>query len=245
MKLTFFANRIRETQEYMEKVRERDAQLRELLEMGTKKAIITESGGTGGPTSEDKIYFQKLLSEKINELTVHNLNYQVKTLKEESEQIIKSVNEIDSYIQQQKQLYLATPNMWPTYGRITSGFGFRLHPITRAYEYHTGIDISNHQKTPIFATAPGIVEFTGWTPGYGKSVVIEHGYGFKTIYGHCHEIFVRKNQKVNRGQKIATMGDTGTSTGVHLHYEILYNGKSVNPKFYLDKDSFFVRKNRY
>ncbi len=117
-----------------------------------------------------------------------------------------------------------------------SGFGRRRHPIHKVMRMHAGIDFPAKTGTPIQSTGDGVVvKVINKRSGYGKHVVIDHGYGYKTLYGHMSEIDVKKGQKVTKGQIIGKVGNTGTSTGEHLHYEVRFKGKPVNPiDFILD-----------
>jgi len=126
------------------------------------------------------------------------------------------------------------PSIWPTYGRVTSVFGYRTHPITRKREFHEGYDIANRPYTPIIATADGIVESVRVRGGYGRTIEIDHGYGLTTRYAHLARTFVTKGQEVKRGERIAAMGSTGFVTGTHLHYEIRVLGRPVDPMNYFD-----------
>lgn len=121
--------------------------------------------------------------------------------------------------------------------RIGSPFGYRLHPIKKVMLRHSGIDLSGPSGEPVYAAGSGIVERAqiGFT-GYGNIVVIDHGFGYKTKYAHLKEMFVTEGQKVFRGDQIATVGRTGTATGPHLHYEVVYKGRAVNPWNYLNTD---------
>jgi murein DD-endopeptidase MepM/ murein hydrolase activator NlpD len=112
----------------------------------------------------------------------------------------------------------------------------RLDPFTGYKEMHRGIDIANHRGTPIIATADGRVASIGKNSGLGKTVVLNHGYGFRTRYAHLHEIKVKRGQTVKRGDVIALMGSTGWATGPHLHYEVIRNGKTLNPIKYILND---------
>ncbi len=242
-KLLFFANELKKSQELLAQVKEKDQQLRELLEMKTKKAIVTQKpSAQGGPGLSEQRYFQKLLEKKVHEIDIKDLYAQIKSLKEETRQQLASIEEITGYISFQRALYNAVPNMWPCTGSITSLYGFRIHPLTGKYEFHTGIDISNEKGTKIYSTADGIVKYTGWAQGYGKLVVINHGFGYETYYAHLWKILVKNGQKVKRGQVIGLMGETGTTTGVHLHYELWINRKLINPKRFLEEDIFFSRR---
>jgi murein DD-endopeptidase MepM/ murein hydrolase activator NlpD len=116
------------------------------------------------------------------------------------------------------------------FGLRTSSFSIRrFHPISKKYKRHTGIDYGAALGTPIHATAGGTVEFAGWRGGYGKLVILRHPNGYKTYYGHCSRLLVKKGAHVEQGQAIAKVGQTGQATGPHVHYETRVNGKAVNP----------------
>ncbi len=117
----------------------------------------------------------------------------------------------------------------PCPGPITSPFGYRVHPITKVYKLHTGVDIGAPTGTSIKAAASGTVVMTGWMGAYGYAVVVDHGGGVSTLYGHCSKILCKKGDRVNQGETIARVGSTGYSTGPHLHFEKRVNGKPVNP----------------
>ncbi|MGQ9456432.1 MAG: murein hydrolase activator EnvC family protein [Armatimonadota bacterium] len=117
----------------------------------------------------------------------------------------------------------------PVYGRITSGFGYRVHPVTGVYKLHTGVDIACSSGTPIRAAEDGVVIIAGWQGAYGYTVVIDHGGGISTLYGHCSRILVGVGQMVRKGQVIARVGSTGFSTGPHCHFEKRVDGRPVNP----------------
>ncbi|MDR1761592.1 MAG: M23 family metallopeptidase [Bacteroidales bacterium] len=120
-------------------------------------------------------------------------------------------------------------------GNLVSGFGFRMHPIYKTIRIHTGIDLAAPTGTKIYATGDGIVQNADIERGYGKQVIINHGYNFLTVYGHMDKILVQKNQNVKRGDLIGLVGNTGTSTGSHLHYEVRRNNTPVNPiNYYLN-----------
>ncbi|MDB5452758.1 MAG: Peptidase [Caulobacteraceae bacterium] len=119
-----------------------------------------------------------------------------------------------------------------------SGFGVRLDPFEHGPAFHSGLDFAGPMLTPIAATAPGIVSFTGVRQGYGNTVEIDHGGGFKTRYAHLASIGVQPGQTVGLGQRIAAMGSTGRSTGPHLHYEVWFNGRAQNPDRFLKAGSY-------
>jgi len=139
----------------------------------------------------------------------------------------------------------SVPGIRPIDGPITSEFGMRVHPIRRATLFHAGVDISASPGTKVLATGDGIVSFAGWDGGYGQKVSILHGYGFKTTYAHLSKALVREGQRIRRGDIIALTGNSGLSTGPHLHYEVQKNGVSVNPMAYFDgsSDKLMTHKN--
>lgn len=120
--------------------------------------------------------------------------------------------------------------------RTASGYGMRIDPIYRTLRFHSGMDFSAPVGTEIYATGDGKVIFSGWKQGYGNCIIIDHGYNFKTLYGHQSKNMVRVGQKVTRGEIIGLVGNTGKSTGPHLHYEVLLSDKPDNPAKYYFKD---------
>lgn len=120
--------------------------------------------------------------------------------------------------------------------RVASGFGYRIHPIYKTSKMHTGMDFTAPRGTDIFATGNGRVTFAGRNSGYGNHVIINHGYGYETLYAHMTNMSVRVGETVTRGQKIGTVGSTGVSTSPHLHYEVIKNGNKVNPVYFYYND---------
>lgn len=123
--------------------------------------------------------------------------------------------------------------MWPASGPITSPYGWRIHPIFGTQRYHSGVDIGANYGAPILAADSGIVIASGWMGGYGKAVIIDHGGGISTLYGHNSELLVSEGSRVQKGQMIARCGATGYATGPHLHFEVRKNGSPVSPMSYL------------
>lgn len=121
-------------------------------------------------------------------------------------------------------------------GRVTSPFGRRLHPILKVYRKHPGIDFAAKAGTPIYAAADGIIKLAENHGGYGRCVFIDHLYGFETRYGHMQKILVHRGQRVKRGDKIGLVGKTGLANAPHLHFEVHYKGKEVNPRYYFFDD---------
>jgi murein DD-endopeptidase MepM/ murein hydrolase activator NlpD len=151
----------------------------------------------------------------------------------------KSLDTVLRLAQEKEKLLAATPAIRPLKNmyKVTSGFGNRYHPILKVLRPHTGIDITAPKGTPVYATADGIVaQDDAAGSGYGIAVVLNHGYSYQTVYAHLSKKIVKTGQKVKRGQIIGYVGNTGLSVGSHLHYEVIKNGKFVNPVHYFFSD---------
>ncbi len=134
-------------------------------------------------------------------------------------------------------LIASIPSQWPTTGWLSSGYGRRRSPWTGKNEFHSGLDIANRTGTPVYARGDAVVTFTGNGNGNGKHIVLDHGQGITTLYGHLSKIHVVKGQKVRKDQRIANIGSTGKSTNPHLHYEMRLNGLSFDPRRQLLKEN--------
>lgn len=151
----------------------------------------------------------------------------------------KSLDEIAELSKNKSELLASIPAIIPLQVKdlkrqVTSGFGWRIHPIYKTQEFHPGLDFPANQGTPVYATGNGKIEFAdNDNSGYGIHIVISHGFGYKTLYGHLSRIAVRVGEKVKRGQLIGYVGSTGLSTAPHLHYEVIKNNEKVNPVNYI------------
>jgi murein DD-endopeptidase MepM/ murein hydrolase activator NlpD len=153
----------------------------------------------------------------------------------------KSYQELGGLLKNKEQLLAATPAIQPIsnqdLNRIASGFGYRIDPIYKTIKMHAGLDFTAPQGTPIYATADGAVKTAGYSDGgYGNYVVINHGYGYETLYGHMVRIKSRAGQRVKRGEVIGYVGSTGKSTGPHCHYEVHKNGQKLDPVYFFYND---------
>lgn len=204
----------------IDRVREADKQLRAMLQMGDKRKVIETTSGEGGPGRAALAEF------RAKEMAV---------LREDAKKRLSSFTEISGYIDRERKIFRATPQGWPTVGRLTSKYGRRNSPINDEgqVEFHAGLDIANANGTLILATADGTVRKAGWARGYGQVILIRHDKKFSTLFGHTAKLLVKEGQKVERGQPIALMGTTGRSTGTHLHYEVWRDGRAVDPRRYL------------
>ncbi|MGA9293042.1 MAG: M23 family metallopeptidase [Ignavibacteriaceae bacterium] len=148
--------------------------------------------------------------------------------------------EISKQLKENRKLSLCIPAIKPCIGAISDGFGMRMHPILHIRRMHEGIDFIADVGSPVYATGNGRVVFIGRRGGYGLTVELDHGYGYHTIYAHLSKVLVKEGQKVTRGTQIAKTGDSGLSTGPHLHYEVEHNGVKENPAgFFFDNVGFF------
>ena len=162
--------------------------------------------------------------------TVEELDRLASVVGEESQ----SLRSLDRYVERAGRVLGALPSRWPVRGPVNSEFGRRSSPWSDdALEAHSGIDIGAPRGTPVIAPAAGTVVFAGTQPEYGVTLIIDHGNDIKTLYGHLTRVTVTAEQRVERGQVVAQTGNTGRSSGPHLHYEIQVKGQPVNPRSYL------------
>lgn len=147
--------------------------------------------------------------------------------------IATQLSEVEKALAHRDEVWAATPSISPAMGLMTDGFGGRPDPVTGRHALHRGLDISARRGTPVVAPADGVVVFTGLNGGLGKTIRIAHGLGYTTVYGHLDRIEVEPGEEVRRGAKIGALGNSGRSTGPHLHYEVHVDGEAVNPLYYI------------
>jgi murein DD-endopeptidase MepM/ murein hydrolase activator NlpD len=153
----------------------------------------------------------------------------------------RSYKELEGLMNNKEKILAATPAIQPVsnkdLSRIASGFGYRIDPVYKSIKMHAGLDFAAPQGTPIYATANGRVKTSGYSSGgYGNHVVIDHGYGYETLYGHMVRVKARAGQQVTRGEIIGYVGTTGKSTGPHCHYEVHKNGNKIDPVYFFYND---------
>lgn len=151
----------------------------------------------------------------------------------DAEERVESLAHLLDQLEDKQDKLASSPSVWPSRGWLTSRFGARISPFTGRRQMHAGLDIAAASGTPIVAPARGRATFVGSKGPLGRALVIDHGFGVKTMYGHTREIFVKPGETVERGQRIASIGSTGRSTGPHLHYVIEVNGVPRNPLDYI------------
>lgn len=197
----------------------------------------------------DSTRSKEIEQQKENQLVMKMANFQlessiVATLNNLSNRIgnqEKSYSEIAGFIKNKEELLACTPAIQPVSNsdlkRVASGFGYRIDPVYKTVKLHAGLDFAAPQGTPIYATANGVIRTAAnMGTGYGNHVVINHGYGYETLYGHMFRIKVKGGQKVKRGEIIGWVGSTGKSTGPHCHYEVHKNGRHLDPVYFFYND---------
>ncbi len=231
-KNAYFVQELAKTHDAFKRVSKIEDEFRAMLKMKGQSHTVKYTG-EGGPTLADQTFIDNL--SKHSTLTANEFARSLNYLKSNADMRIENYREIKNYIATQRSLLAAKPTSWPVRGWITSRFGPRKSPFFTTVTMHEGIDIANEEGSSIKAPADGVVTYSGWRGSYGKLIVIDHGYGYSTRYGHLSRLLVNVGQRVRRGQVIAFMGTTGRSTASHLHFEIRVNGVPVNPLKYLKK----------
>ena len=169
-----------------------------------------------------------------NVLDLMKLSSVVEELNRSFQNDEKLMSELEKTDKNLASIVEAIPTLIPAYGKISSPFGMRNHPIKKVNIAHTGVDISSSKGDPILAAATGVVEYSAYSKGYGYHVIIDHKNGYRTLYGHSSKLLVKKGELVKKGQTIALVGSTGVSTGPHLHFEIRIGNTPVDPTQYID-----------
>jgi murein DD-endopeptidase MepM/ murein hydrolase activator NlpD len=220
--LDYFVKKTEALEKKMNELEKLDNDLRTLLKddpalkkledkQGTREAPVSR----GGIDRNSAIRELKKIEEKIPE---------------QEQKLI----ELKHVVEERKERLDCTPSIYPVNGRITSRFGYRKSPFGRNREFHDGLDIAAPYGTNIRATADGVVTYSGYISGYGRTVTIKHGYGYVTSYCHNSKNLVKEGQKVKKGDFIAKVGSSGRSTGPHVHYMVKVNGQVQNPERFLN-----------
>jgi len=213
-------------------LRDLDTKLRRVVSLGPRDKA-QQVLGIGGP---DELGLQNLtaLGEKKQAEALKEMSAELTQLKGAASRQEASLQMLIEYFEDKRSLFASTPSIWPVRGWVTSRFGNRTSPFSGIQKFHEGMDIAAQTGTPVAAAADGVVIKAGFGTGYGNMVELSHGYGIKTLYAHNSRLNVKAGQRVRRGDVIAYAGDSGSSTGPHLHYEVRLNGLPVNPAKYLN-----------
>lgn len=227
-----FALNILDYKRQMFLLRDLDTKLRRAVSLGPRDKA-QQVLGIGGP---DELGLQNLTSmgEKKQDEALKEMHQELTQLKGAASKQEASLQMLIEYFEDKRSLYASTPSVWPVRGWVTSPFGNRTSPFSGILKFHEGMDIAAQTGTPVVAPADGVVIKAGFSTGYGNMVEISHGYGLKTVFGHNSRLNVKAGQRVKRGDVISYVGDTGSSTGPHLHYEVRSNGLPVNPVKYMN-----------
>lgn len=231
-----FAQQVQDFSTEMSRLERFASKLRVITDLGDSPTPVAEKNwGVGGPYGLSSQSFSTSLEREAVAM-VEQLSGNLEQLDQQVRVQTVSFQQLDEFFKNQKSLLSSTPSVWPTRGWVTSGFGIRKSPFTGLREKHEGWDIGARLGSIVRATADGVVVIAGREAGYGKMVEIDHGYGIATRYGHNSKHLVKVGDRVKRGQPISEVGNTGRSTGPHLHYEVLLNRVPVNPKNYILED---------
>ena len=230
-------DRVERAERVLEDLEERDDNLYRSIFQSTPVSDAERHSGIGGVERYAELEHLdddgqlKAVAQRVDELT--------KRVYVES----KSLDEIYDMARNKTERLAAMPAIMPlakNKSQVVSGFGYRYHPILHYRRLHSGIDMTAPAGTPVYATGDGVVRVAGRNTqgysGYGVVVLVDHGFGFQTLYAHMQGVNVRVGQKVKRGEQIGTVGSSGMSSGNHLHYEVIQNGKKVDPVYYFYND---------
>jgi murein DD-endopeptidase MepM/ murein hydrolase activator NlpD len=205
--------------------------LRSQLDPVTARAVeklpaVVRSRAEGGTSAAGA---SAMLTPQINAASVSSLDQTFTMLRNILGSLEGHLSIVRRNVEKRESLMNATPSIWPVHGWLSAGYGMRSDPFNGDRDFHPGLDISADKGTPIYATADGKVELSAPSGDYGNLVVIDHGYGIVTRYGHLSKFAVWQGRSVKRGDVVGYVGATGRATGPHLHYEVLANGKLMNP----------------
>ena len=235
MQLDMMDGRINKLSDVLRDIEERDDNIYRTIFEAEPVSIDERRAGIGG--AERYNHLKGYNNSKLITGTTQKIDQLSRELYVQS----KSFDEVYKLAKRKEDMLASIPGIQPVSNkdlrRIASGFGYRIHPIYKTLRMHDGIDFSAPTGTPIYATGNGVVEHKpGRMSGYGIVCMIDHGYGYETLYAHCSKIIVKPGQKVKRGEIIGYVGNTGRSTGPHLHYEVHKNKKKINPIHFFYQD---------
>lgn len=238
--LQIFSTKVENLERTMVRLKEFDQKLRVITDLdrpsasGGAKQVTMETPlvGVGGPAEQDKDPLSRAMQAERSAIS-ERMNQSIDRLQNEVKDQEKSFQEIRTFLEDRKSSLASTPTIWPVRGFLTSGFGWRNSPYTNRRQMHEGIDIATRRGTPVRTTAHGIVVGSAFMGGNGLTVLVDHGFGYRTQYSHLQSAAVRVGQRLQRGDLVGYVGTSGVTTGPHLHYEVHVNGVPVNPARYL------------
>ena len=218
----------------MQGIQQRDDNLYRVVLQADPVADAVRKAGYGGTNRYEE------LMDMANADLVVNTTQKMDMLNRQLYIQSKSFDEVVNLFKDHDKMLQSIPAIQPVANKnlkqTASGYGTRIDPIYKTVKFHSGMDFSANIGTPVYATGDGVVKKAGWESGYGKIIIVNHGFGYETWYAHLNDYSVRVGQKVKRGEVIGKLGNTGKSTGPHLHYEVRLKGKAVNPVNYYFMD---------
>jgi murein DD-endopeptidase MepM/ murein hydrolase activator NlpD len=228
------SRRLDEALGVMQGIQQRDDNLYRVVLQADPVADAVRKAGYGGTNRYED------LMDMANADLVVNTTQKMDMLNRQLYIQSKSFDEVVELFKDQDEMLMSIPAIQPVANkdlkRTASGYGMRIDPIYKTAKFHAGMDFSANTGTPVYATGNGRIKKAGWQSGYGKVIIVDHGYGYETWYAHLNKYNVRVGQKVVRGEVIGEVGNTGKSTGPHLHYEVHLKGKVMNPVNYYFMD---------
>lgn len=230
-------DRLGDVKGQLSELQHRDNEIYRVIFEATPIPDSARIGADVKKVAEDMQKLQTLSNSEVIEATANTLDELMNRVKAQE----KSYAQIDDLIKNKQKMLASIPAIQPVANkdldRIASGFGYRVDPIYKTVKFHSGLDFAAPSGTPIYATGDGTVEDASLSEtGYGNHVVLNHGYGYKTLYGHMVRIKVKRGQVVKRGDVVGWVGSTGKSTGPHCHYEVIKNSGKVDPVFFFFND---------
>lgn len=232
VKMKLIADELERGRKYLDLTRTTDTQMRQMLGMPGGKFINLPKGWEAAKEKENA-RFKEMWDKDLTELDADEFGEYIDVIEDAAKTRLASFQEIAWCFANRREGLNSTPSIRPSSARISSGFGYRLDPFGhRSTKRHNGLDFAGKPDSPIVVTADGVVRHAGWVPSYGQAILVDHGLGYSTLYAHTTGIRVKAGDVVKRGDKIATMGSSGRSTGTHLHYEVWKDGQAVNPRNY-------------
>jgi murein DD-endopeptidase MepM/ murein hydrolase activator NlpD len=218
-----FASRMEELRQFDKKIR-----IMADLEKGHDRR---QPLGIGGPAGvENRLRAQLDADDKT---LIEGIGRQMARLTDEASSREQSFQDLLAFLKERKSILASTPSIWPVMGWVTSEFGWRSSPFGSEREFHKGLDIATRMGRPVQATADGVVAEVAYQSDLGHMVQVDHGHGFMTLYAHLAKATVRPGATIRKGDRIGMVGNTGRSTGSHLHYSVMIHGVSVNPRKYI------------
>ena len=225
-----FSDQLTLLNQQMEKLQHLHAKLKIManIDLQEQGDVSIAAGGPQPKEPEMSAFLEKSLKQQI-----HRIHWEIEELQMQALLQERNAYKVEKFFDSQRSLLASTPAIWPVHGWITSAFGHRHSPFTGNVQLHEGLDIAARHGTPVKATADGMVIYSGWKSEYGKTITLDHGYGYQTRYAHLSKLHVKNGKRVKRGDILGNIGNTGRSTGPHLHYEVKVKGLPVDPKKYI------------